>query len=54
MFKRQCENCTRILVCEAVRGDGKGFCDYECRLNWVRTMRRFEVAGKTGAAVRNR
>jgi aspartate oxidase len=54
MFKRQCENCTRILVCEAVRGEGKSFCDYECRLNWLRVMRRFEVAGRTGAAVRNR
>jgi hypothetical protein len=54
MFKRHCENCTRILVCEAVREENKSFCDYECRLNWLRTMRRFELAAKAGAVVRNR
>ena len=51
MLKQRCENCSRLLVCEAVKQGGKSFCSYECRLNWVRAMRRFELAAK-GARVR--
>ncbi len=47
MFKRHCESCVRIITCEAVEGEGKSFCGYDCRLNWVRAMRRFELAART-------
>lgn len=44
MLKVHCENCSRLIICEAVRDGGKSFCAYGCRLNWVRAMRRFEIA----------
>ena len=46
MFKIHCEYCSRLIVCEAVKDEGKSFCAYNCRLNWVRAMRRFEISGK--------
>ena len=52
MSKLHCESCSRLIVCEAVKDDGRSFCAYDCRLNWVRAMRRFEIARK-GAAARN-
>ena len=54
MFKTRCENCSRLILCEAVKDDGKSFCAYDCRLNWVRAMRRFELSAKSVAAARNR
>ena len=47
MFKTHCEYCSRLIVCEAVKDEGKSFCDYDCRLNWVRAMRRFEFSRKS-------
>ena len=44
MLKTRCEACIRLILCEAVKDEGKSFCGYECRLNWVRAMRRFETA----------
>lgn len=46
MFKIHCEYCSRLIVCEAVKDEGKSFCAYDCRLNWVRAMRRFECRGE--------
>jgi hypothetical protein len=52
MSKTYCESCIRIIACEPVKDEGKSFCGYDCRLNWVRAMRRFERAGTTTAARR--
>lgn len=50
MSKARCESCTRLIVCEAVKDEGKSFCGYDCRVSWVRAMRRFELGGRTQAA----
>lgn len=42
MSKASRENCSRPIVCEAIKDDGKSSCPYDCRLNWERAMRRFE------------
>jgi hypothetical protein len=42
MLKIRCENCSRLIVCEAVRDDGRTFCADGCRQNWKRAMRRFQ------------
>ena len=47
MLKTRCENCVRLIVCEAVKDEGKSFCGYDCRLNWLRAMRRFELAAQS-------
>jgi hypothetical protein len=49
MLKIRCESCSRLILCEAVKDDGKSFCAYDCRLNWVRAMRRFETGPKANA-----
>ena len=53
MQKKRCENCSRLLICEAVKERGKSFCGYECRLNWVRAMRLFEVSARTALRARS-
>jgi hypothetical protein len=53
MSKVHCESCFRLIVCEAVKDEGRRFCAYDCRLNWVRAMRRFETAAKPTAAATN-
>jgi len=50
MLKTRCENCSRIVICEPVKERGKSFCSYECRLNWIHAMRRFELAAKSARA----
>ena len=50
MLKTRCENCTRLIVCEAVKDEGRSFCGPGCRLNWIRAMRRFEIDRKPAAA----
>jgi hypothetical protein len=51
MFKTRCESCSRLIVCEAVKGEGKSFCAYDCRLSWIRAMRRFELGAKQNPVV---
>jgi hypothetical protein len=46
MLKIRCENCTRLIVCEAVSDEGRSFCGFGCRLSWIRAMRRFQTARK--------
>ena len=48
MLKTRCENCSRLIICESVKDDGKNFCAYGCRLNWVRAM----AASKWAAGAR--
>ena len=49
MVKLRCENCIRLIVCEPVKDEGRSFCGYDCRLNWLRAMRRFELGGVANA-----
>jgi hypothetical protein len=43
MPKIRCENCTRLILCEAVKEEGRMFCVDGCRQNWRRAMRRFSA-----------
>jgi hypothetical protein len=51
MLKIRCENCTRLIICDAVKDGGRSFCADGCRENWRRTMRRFETERKPLVAV---
>ena len=51
MLKIRCENCTRLIICEAVTEGARTFCASTCRDSWRRTMKRFEAARKPLVAV---
>ena len=51
VLKTRCENCTRLIVCAAVKADEKAFCTDACRENWSRAMRRFQAQRKPPLAL---
>ena len=46
MLKVRCENCTRLIICQAVTEGAQTFCAEICRENWQRAMRRFQAERK--------